>query len=127
VLEASDRFSIHELLALYGHLIDERRWDDLGLVFCLDAIYDFTDFGEGITTSLEELVALWTREGARHPLAHHATNIVVTEGSDGTVEVVSKGIAVGTNGRVSSILYRDTVTRTRAGWRIATRTATLRQ
>jgi len=127
VLEPADRFAICELLALYGHLIDERRWADLGQVFCLDAIYDFTDFGERVTTSLEELIALWTREGARHPLAHHASNIVVTEGSDGTAEVVSKGLAVGTNGRVSSIRYQDTVIRTRAGWRIATRTAVLRR
>jgi SnoaL-like domain len=127
VLEAGDRLSIYELLALYGHLIDERRWEDLGLVFCPDAIYDFTDFGEGITRSLDELIALWTREGARHPQAHHASNIVVTEGSDGAVDVVSKGLAVGFNGRVSSILYRDTVIQTRAGWRIATRTATLRR
>lgn len=127
MLEASDRFGIHELIALYGHLVDERRWDDLSLVFCPDARYDFTDFGQGITRSVDELAALWAREEARHPLAHHASNIVLTENSDGTVEVVSKGIAVGANGRVSSIRYRDTVIQTPAGWRIASRTATMRR
>ena len=57
-----------------------------------------------------------------HPLAHHATNIIVSEDPDGTVRVLSKGLGVGPNGRVGSVVYRDVVVRTSAGWRFAART-----
>jgi SnoaL-like domain len=127
MLETVDRVAIHELLALYGHLVDEKRWDELHLVFTEDATFDFTDFGNGTTSSLEDLITLWTSEAADHPLAHHASNVVITEGLGAAVEVLSKGIAVGTNGRVSSITYRDVVVRTPFGWRMAARTATRRR
>ena len=93
MLGIEDRMAIHELLALYGHLIDERRWDELDQVFTADAVYDGTDFGMPVTRSLAELLAEWTSEVGltRHPLAHHATNIVITAREDGTALVRSKG------------------------------------
>jgi hypothetical protein len=129
VLEVGDRLAIHELLALYGHLIDERRWDELHRVFVDDVVYDATDFGMPVTRTLAELVAEWTSDAgmARHPLAHHATNVVVTEDRDGTVRVLSKGIGVGAGGRVGSVTYRDVVVRVEGGWRLASRTARLRR
>ena len=104
-LDLADRLAIHELLGLYGHLIDDRRWDELDRVFTADAVYDASDFGMAVTRSLGELVAEWTSEAgmARHPLAHHATNVVVEEAPDGTVRVRSKGLGVGTGGRVGSV------------------------
>jgi hypothetical protein len=62
-----------------------------------------------------------------HPLAHHATNIVVTQEHDGTVRVVSKGIGVGHSGRVGSAVYRDVVVRTPNGWRLSHRIVELRR
>jgi hypothetical protein len=62
-----------------------------------------------------------------HPLAHHATNIVISEDSDGTVRVLSKGIGVGRKGRVGSITYYDVVVRTVEGWRFLYRRAELRR
>ena len=127
-LDVGDRLAIHELLGLYGHLIDDRRWDDLHLVLADDVVYDATDFGMPVTRGLTELVAEWTSEEgmARHPLAHHATNVVVLDG-DGPVRVRSKGIGVGPGGRVGSVTYDDVVVPTAAGWRIAERVARLRR
>jgi hypothetical protein len=127
-LDVGDRLAIHELLGLYGHLIDERRWDELHRVFTDDVVYDATDFGMPVTRSLDELVAEWTSEAgmARHPLAHHATNVVV-EAADDEVRVRSKGLGVGAGGRVGSVTYDDVVVRTEAGWRLASRTARLRR
>jgi hypothetical protein len=126
-MEPEDRLAIHELLGLYGHVIDERRWSDMAQVFTDDVVYDATDFGHGITRTLAELRAHWSGDESVHPLAHHATNIVVTEGQDGVIRVLSKGIGVGRNGRVGSAVYRDVVVRTEAGWRLAARRAELRR
>jgi hypothetical protein len=70
---------------------------------------------------------VWTGDLTVHPLAHHATNIVVTEDPDGTVRVLSKGIGVGNRGRVGSVTYHDVVVRTADGWRLAHRRAELRR
>jgi hypothetical protein len=70
---------------------------------------------------------VWSAPEAAHPLAHHATNILVSEDPDGTVRVVSKGLGVGVNGRVGSVVYRDVVEKTAAGWRFLSRTAQLRR
>jgi hypothetical protein len=128
-LDVADRLAIHELLGLYGHLIDDRRWDDLHLVFTRDVVYDASDFDMPVTSGLDALVAEWTSEVGmtRHPLAHHATNVVVLVDGDGTVRVRSKGIGVGPGGRVGSVTYDDVVVRTAEGWRLARRTATLRR
>ncbi len=127
MLESADRLAIHEVLALYGHLVDERQWDALGRVFTTDVLYDATDFAMPVTRGLRELVAEWTSDAgmARHPLAHHATNIVVTEEPDGTVRVLSKGIGVGAGGRVGSVTYRDVAVPTAEGWRLAERVVVL--
>jgi len=129
MLDLADRLALHELLQLYGHLVDDRAWELLDLVFTAEAVYDATDFGMPVTRSLEELVAEWTSEEGmrRHPLAHHATNVVVSEDADGTVRVRSKGLGVGPGGRVGSVTYDDVAVRTAAGWRLAKRTAKLRR
>ncbi len=126
-IDVADRFAIHELLGLYGHLIDQRRWDELDQVFTADVVYDANDFGQSVTRSLTDLHAAWTGDLTTHPLAHHATNIVVTEDADGTVRVLSKGIGVGDRGRVGSVTYHDVVVRTPDGWRLAHRRAELRR
>jgi hypothetical protein len=123
VLDASDRIALHELTALYGHLLDERRWDDLHLVFTDDVVF------EGLTQtthSIAEKVALWTSAAGikQHPIAHHITNTVVTEDADGTVRLICKGIMVRATVAPVSIIYEDIAVRTEAGWRIARRKVT---
>ena len=127
MIDPFDRWAIHELIGLYGHVIDDRRWPDLGLVFTADIVFDATDFGNPVTTSLEELRSLWGSDESMHPLAHHATNIIVTQEDDGTVRVLSKGIGVGHGGRVGSAVYRDVVVPTPDGWRLSHRIVELRR
>lgn len=127
-LSADDRLAIGELLGLYGHLIDQRRWDDLMTrVFTEDMVFDATSFGHAVTTSARELIEHWRTDPSMHPLAHHVTNIVISEDSDGTVRVMSKAIGVGRRGRVGSATYDDVVVRTPAGWRLSRRVAVLRR
>lgn len=126
-IDVADRLAIQELLGLYGHLIDQRRWAELAQVFTGDAVFDATSFGQAITYSLADLLEAWTSDLSVHPLAHHVTNIVVTEDPDGTVRVLSKAIGVGRRGKVGSATYHDVVVRTPAGWRLKHRIAVLRR
>lgn len=128
-MDISDRLALHELVHLYGHLVDDQAWDALDRVFTDDVLYDASDFAMPVTRSLADLVAEWTSEEglARHPLAHHATNLVVSEDDDGTVRLRSKGIGVGAGGRVGSVVYDDIAVRTPAGWRLASRRVALRR
>jgi hypothetical protein len=122
MLDAADRIALHELASLYGHLLDQRRWNDLDLVFTDDLVYEgLTD----TTHSIAEKVALWTSaEGIRtHPVAHHITNQVVTEEADGTVRMICKGIMVRSDALPVSIIYEDVAVRTDRGWRISHRKA----
>jgi hypothetical protein len=127
VLEVRDTMAIHELLALYGHIIDERQWARADELFTPRTIYDMREFGLGVVQGTAAIRELWSRPNATHPLAHHATNILVSADPDGTVRVVSKGLGVGPNGRVGSVVYRDVVERTPQGWRFGSRTAQLRR
>jgi hypothetical protein len=119
--------AIQQLLALYGHVIDEREWQRVGELFTATAVYDMSEFGLGVVHGAAAIRELWSRPDAMHPLAHHATNIVVSEEADGTVRVLSKGLGVGPNGRVGSVVYRDVVVRTSEGWRFAARKAQVRR
>lgn len=125
-LSLEDRLAIHELLARYGNIVDEREFSRTGEVFTTDARYDLTDLGLGAATGVAAIVAMWT-ESDSHPLAHHVTNIEITEDSDGTVRVYSKIVGVGYKGRVGSATYRDIVVPTPDGWRIAERLVSLRR
>jgi 3-phenylpropionate/cinnamic acid dioxygenase small subunit len=126
-LTVDDKLAIHELLGLYGHLIDQRRWDDLAEVFTDDIVFDATSFGHTVTRSYKDLMDHWKSDDAMHPLAHHVTNIVVSEDPDGTVRVISKAIGVGRKGRVGSASYDDVVVKTPEGWRLSRRVAILRR
>lgn len=120
-LSADDRLAIHELIALHGHLADDRRDGDLGLLLTENAEYDVTEYGLGIVTGLPALRALFEARPGAQPVGHHVTNVIVTEAADGTVGVRSKGLAVMPDGAAGSVVYEDVVTKTEAGWRIARR------
>jgi hypothetical protein len=123
----ADILAIHELLALYGHIIDEREWQRVEELFTARTVYDMTEFGLPRVVGADAIRALWSRPDAAHPLAHHATNIIIREGDDGTLQVLSKGLGVGPHGRVGSVVYRDVIERTPGGWRFAARTGKLRR
>ena len=83
-ISVEDRLAIHELLALYGHLLDDDRWDDLHRVFAEEFTFDGTQFGFGVMRSVDELKANWAGNEHHSSLQHHTTNVVVTEDSHGT-------------------------------------------
>lgn len=127
VLPPADLFAIHDLMARYGHVIDERRWAGFADVFTADCHYDASDFGMPVWHSLQELTD-GMRASDAHPVAHQATNVVVgAPEADGSVRVLSKGLGVGVKGRVGSAVYEDIAVRTDDGWRLASRIATLRR
>jgi hypothetical protein len=127
MLNVEDRLAIHELIALYGHIIDERQFSRTREVFTEDAVYDVSDFGVGVIVGSEAIVELWSRPDAAHPLAHHATNVLVTPLSPTRARVASKGIGVGRAGGTGSATYLDIVEKRPEGWRIVERKALLRR
>src|SRR5215207_5243605 len=85
---ADDVLRIHQLLAYYGHVLDDRDWGVLEEVFTADAVLDYTRAGAtAVLHGLDEVRAFFA--GANHPSAHHTTNVVVLR-RDGEVRVRSK-------------------------------------
>lgn len=123
-LDVADILAINNLINLYGHVVDERQWSRMEELFTGDIVFDMTSFGPDILYGLEALRTCF-RELDRHPLAHHATNILIEPSPDG-VRVLSKGISL-RNGEMGSTVYRDLLRKTDDGWRIAHRTAVKRR
>ena len=124
-ISIEDKLSIHELVSRYGYLIDEKEFDRLGEIFTEDAKFEFVGFD---LDSCDGLLAIQNmmHKSTQHPLAHHATNIVI-DLIEGDLRVLSKGIGVGHNGRVGSVTYKDKLQKTDRGWRIKHRICELRQ
>ncbi|WP_239345417.1 nuclear transport factor 2 family protein [Frankia sp. CiP3] len=114
-IDTADRLALHEIAARYGDLIDARDWPGLAHVFTADAVFDLRDVGDGQLEGLDAIRRFMA--GSQHPLAHHITNIYVTE--DGGEPVLhSRVIGILHDRRAGSGRYTDTVVRTPAGWRI---------
>jgi hypothetical protein len=120
-MDIADRLAIHELVANYSHVVDDKRWDDLDLVFSEDGVFDATDRGYALVQGLAHLRT--HMETARHPIAHCITNVVLREIDSDTVESHSKMVAVRTGGVTSTSDYYDLCVRTPDGWRIRRKVA----
>ncbi len=120
-LATDDRLAIHELIALHGHLMDDREFSRLSELVTEDVVYDIQEFGLGVLRGRDQLLALVTGPLEGQPIAHHATNIMVLVDQDGTVRVKSKGLAVMPDGKAGSAVYQDIVVKTEQGWRLAHR------
>jgi hypothetical protein len=124
-LSADDRLAIHELIALHGHMADDRRDDQLHLLLTKDASYDISAYGMGVVQGLDALTRLFSERPGEQPVGHHVTNVIVSTtdaGDSDTATVRSKGLAVMADGACDTVVYEDAVVRTPAGWRIARRT-----
>ncbi|QWF79273.1 nuclear transport factor 2 family protein [Amycolatopsis sp. CA-230715] len=119
-MNVEDRLHIMELIAQHGHFVDDGELDRLHEVFTEDVVYDASDYGMAPIEGLAALRAAALALGDRNPVAHHVTNIVVTE-QDGRVSARAKGIGVMASGTCGSVTYQDTVVRGRDGWRISHR------
>jgi SnoaL-like domain len=122
-----DRLALHELIALHGHLFDMGELDRLDELFTDDVVYDIEDLGGGVLRGIAAIREAARSLGDQNPLGHHTTNVTISDLDDDTARVRSKGIGVGTDGTVSTVIYDDVVHRTAQGWRLARRKVRPRQ
>lgn len=123
MLTHDDILNIHEVLAEYGHVVDDHDWDRADQVFAEDFVFDRSGSGRPDLHGIDEVVATFK---GRNAYAHHTTNIVVREDEHGTVRAHSKMLCFPNEGPPFTGDYYDVMARTPAGWRIAYRRAELR-
>ncbi|MFJ6434127.1 nuclear transport factor 2 family protein [Streptomyces sp. NPDC091416] len=120
-LSVEDRLAVMELIALHGHLVDDGELHRLEELFTDDIVYDVTDLGHGSLIGVDAFRDAAIAMGARNPVGHHVTNIVLTDLGDGRVGARSKGIGINADGTSGSVTYEDLVVRAERGWRISYR------
>ncbi len=120
-LSLEDRIAGYELIALHGHLVDDGRLDELDRIFSADLKYDLFAFGGGALEGIAAIRGAALMLGARNPVAHHVTNMVVASKSDRGVRVIAKEIGVMGDGASGRVTYDDWIVRTEHGWRLAER------
>jgi 3-phenylpropionate/cinnamic acid dioxygenase small subunit len=125
VMDTPDILAIHDVLARYGHIVDDADWPRLSDVFTLDGVFDLEAIGRGSAAGLPELQACFA--GLDHPLAHHTTNVTIEPVDGGRGRVRSKYLVVTDDGRARSGEYHDDVVLTAQGWRIERRTVVPRR
>ncbi|SEP14822.1 nuclear transport factor 2 family protein [Amycolatopsis saalfeldensis] len=126
-MNTEDREAMTRIVNQHGHLIDTGRLDRLHEIFTADVAYDVSDFGGGVITGLEAMRAWVLDLGDRNPVAHHVTNVVLDEITDGVVHCLSKGIGIGVDGTARSVTFEDRFERSEAGWRISRRVVKARR
>ena len=126
-LTSEDRSAIAELISLHGHLFDEGELDRLDELFTADVVYDVRDFGQEPLRGIDAIRAAALALGGANPIAHHVTNIVITEVDDDTAAARSKGLGVMEGGKLGSVTYVDSLCRGADGWRISNRTVLARR
>ena len=128
-LDANDIIEVHQLLGLYGHVLDTAEWDRLDDLFETDAVLDYTGVrAPRVFSGIEEIREFF--RDANHPSAHHVTNIFVFE-AGGEVRVKSKFFVPYTRPTHDPLRwyggdYDDVVVRTPDGWRFRKRVCTAR-
>lgn len=120
-LNAEDRQAIGETLSLHGHLFDGGHLDRLGEIFTPDVVYDMSAAGVGTFTGIKAIRSAALRLGAGNPVAHHVTNVVITDEGDGMVTARSKGLMLMADGTLASVTHLDSLRRHDGGWRISRR------
>ena len=102
-----DRLAIHELLSVHGHPMD-------------DVVHGLRALGAGTLHGIAAIRNAALRLGGQNPVAHHLTNVVVTE-SAGFVAARSKGLGLRADGSMGSMAYHDELRHTPEGRRISRR------
>jgi 3-phenylpropionate/cinnamic acid dioxygenase small subunit len=120
-ITVAERVEIAEMLGRYGRLIDARDWAALAGVFTEDAEFEITPLDRGPLRGLAE-IRDHMANAARHPAAHHVTNVHVERLDDDCAHVACMLVAVQADGSVASGRYEDEIVRTAAGLRVRRRT-----
>lgn len=124
-MDSVDLLAIQDLLALYGHVVDDADWQRLRDVFSLDGVFDLEAIGRGRASGTAELQIFFSQ--LDHPLAHHTTNVMIEADRKGGAHVRSKYLVVSDDGRIRTGEYHDDVVHTPSGWRIRQRTVVPRR
>ena len=122
-----DRNVITDLISMHGHLTDRGELDRLSEVFSDDVIYDVSDLGGTAIGGLDSLIAAAVALGDNNPIAHHVTNVVVSQVDEDHATALSKGLGINADGTIGSVTYEDLLERTDLGWRITHRSVRLRR
>lgn len=126
MLDVADQLAIHQLIARYGHIVDERQFSRVGEVFAPAIRYDMTDFGAGVLVGSQAVVDYWSLPTTKHPLVHLTTNVVIDVDDGGIVRVASKGVGIGYGGKAGSVTYLDIVEKIDGRWLLTERFCKLR-
>ena len=122
-LTPEDRAEIEQVIAAYGHVVDDNAWTSAHLVFAENFVFDFSHFGRPNLNGVSELRAALK---GRKVYSHHSTNVAIFEDEDGRVRVRSKFIGFPVEGAPISGDYRDEFVRTPQGWRLFRRRSSVR-
>ena len=120
MFDGAEIATIHQLYALYGHLMDDRAFERFGELFTGDCVFDATALGVPLMNGIDAVIES-TRSSPQTPLAHHVTNVYVERIDGDRARVRAKAIGIYSKGRAFSGTYDDTLLRTPDGWRIAHR------
>jgi hypothetical protein len=123
-LPADDILAIQAVVVSYGYLIDDHEWDRFHELFTEDAVVDFRNFSVDPPTGLAPIVGLAEitrvfRDVLTHPYQHMLVNHAIDVVSPDEALVRSKALLPMPGGVIVDTLYRDTVVRTPAGWRVS--------
>ena len=127
MLSVEDKMNINELISLHGHLADSGRLDEFDKVFSKNVTYDLTPMAGGKLNGVEGMRAAALALGDKNPVGHHVTNVIISEGKDGTVRASSKAIGIRADGSCGSLVYDDILTKQEGEWRISYRKVTMRR
>ncbi len=116
--ELDDRLAIGELLANYGHVLDDLAHDRYPEIFTDDAVFDMSAFGRPSLNSRAEIANAFQ---GRNLYGHLTTNIVIEELTRDSARVRSKYIGFANDGGIQTGDYFDVVVRTEHGWRLKVR------
>jgi hypothetical protein len=125
-MTTDDVVAIHQLLGLYGHVVDGDDLSRLATVFTGDAVFDATEADAGRIEGLDAIRTFFERGKPPHPPAHHSTNFYVYE-EDGEARAQSKWTTIDrVSGGTRSGDYHDVLVKSADGWRIRSRYVTVR-
>lgn len=111
----TDVLDVRQVLALFGHAVDNGAWDELRGLLAPDAELHADDD----TVTGREAITEWFTVRSDAP-SHHTVNTVVRATDDGIV-AWSRLVTIAGDGTVASADAIDRFVRTDAGWLIAHR------
>ena len=123
MLTADDHIAIHQMLADYGHVVDDHDWDRAEDVFTTDVVFETGGEDGRVLHGVADIVATFK---GRNMYAHVTTNTTVREEADGLVHAHSKFVGFPNEGPPVTGDYHDEIVRTTAGWRLRYRRAEVR-